>query len=189
MRRLNRSAESPYNLYHHIRSFTHSTNSMASPSNSFQSAPADKKAADKKQRATRNPVTLLASHAVDAVLEKKARDIVLMDMRQVSGVADIFILCTGDSDLQIRAIVEGVRERIRENCDERPWHVEGTEHYQWVLLDYVDLVVHVFTPEKRGYYDLERLWGDAPTEEIEETSSSEEIAMLAAYKDEMAAEE
>ena len=144
--------------------------------------------ANGKQRTTRNPVTVLASHAIDSVLEKKGRDVVLMDMRAVSGVADFFVLCTGGSELQIRAIVEGVRERIREACDERPWHVEGTEHYQWVLLDYVDLVVHVFSPEKRGYYDLERLWGDAPTEEISDVGSSEEIAMLAAYKDEQAAE-
>ncbi len=152
---------------------------MASPSNRLESD-----STDGKQRATRNPVTLLASHAIDAVVEKKARDVVLMDMRAVSGVADFFVLCTGDSELQIRAIVEGVRERIRNQCDERPWHVEGVEHYQWVLLDYVDLVVHVFSPEKREFYDLERLWGDAPAEAIPATATSEDIAMLSQYRQE-----
>ena len=93
-----------------------------------------------KKRTTDVPVTELAAHAVDAALDKKARDMVVMDMREVSGVADIFVVCTGDSDLQIRAIIEAVEARIREHCAERPWHVEGKEHYQWVLMDYVDLV-------------------------------------------------
>lgn len=131
-----------------------------------------------KQRATQHPAWKLAQHAVDAVLDKKARDVVLLDMRKVSGIADYFLVCTGGSELQVRAITEAIRERLREQCGEKPWHAEGTDHNQWVVVDYVDLVVHVFLPSKREYYDLERLWGDAPMEEIEEEGSSEQVEML-----------
>ena len=133
---------------------------------------------DKKRRSL-TPVRMLARHAVDAVLSKKALDIVVLDMRAVSGVADYFVICTGESDLQVKAIHEAVEDTIREQCEERPWHREGQEHRQWVLLDYVDLVVHVFNPEKRAYYDLERLWGDAPREEVtEDVSSADDVELL-----------
>lgn len=131
-----------------------------------------------EKRATHNPSSLLARHAIDAIFDKRGHDVAVMDMRDVSGVADFFIVATGDSDLQIRAIVDGVQESIREKCEERPWHTEGQEHYQWVLLDYVDLVVHVFNREKREYYDLERLWGDAPVEHVPDDASAEDVEML-----------
>lgn len=131
-----------------------------------------------KRRATQNPVRVLAAHAVDAVLEKKGHDVVVMDMRRVSGVADFFVVCTGDSELQIKAIADAVREEIREACAERPWHTEGSEHNQWVLLDYVDLVVHIFNQEKRAFYNLERLWGDAPTEQVPEDASASDVRLL-----------
>ena len=99
-------------------------------------------------------------------------------MHDVSGIADLFILATGDSDLQIKAILEAVRHELREEHGERPWHVEGAQHMQWVLLDYVDLVVHIFSQEKRVYYSLERLWGDAPKEEVPEDGSGEKVALL-----------
>ena len=124
----------------------------------------------------------LAGHAVDAILDKKGEDVVVMDMRSVSGVADLFVLCTGASDVQIRAIAEAVVERIREACDERPWHKEGLDHLQWVLIDYVDLVVHVFNPEKRAFYGLERLWGDAPLERVADTAASSDVELLRALR-------
>ncbi|GMQ82948.1 MAG: hypothetical protein BMS9Abin05_2418 [Rhodothermia bacterium] len=99
-------------------------------------------------------------------------------MHTVSGIADLFILVTGDSDLQIKAILEAVRHELREEHGERPWHVEGTQHMQWVLLDYVDLVVHIFNQEKRDYYSLERLWGDAPKEAVPEEGCGETVALL-----------
>ena len=105
-----------------------------------------------------------------------------MDMRGISGVADLFVLCTGESDVQIRAIAEAVVERIREACNERPWHKEGLDHLQWVLIDYVDLVVHIFNPDKRAFYSLERLWGDAPLEHVAETSSADEVKLLQAMR-------
>ena len=132
-----------------------------------------------KKRKTPTPVRVLTRHAVEAALSKKATDLVVLDMRAVSGVADFFVICNGDSDLQVKAIYEAVEDRIKEECEERPWHREGQEHRQWVLLDYVDLVVHVFSPEKRAFYDLERLWGDAPIEQVPaEVSSAADIELL-----------
>lgn len=131
-----------------------------------------------EKRATTVPVYHLAAAAVDAALDKKARDVAVMDMREVSSVADYFVLCTGRSELQIRAIVDGIEERIKKEHDERPWKTEGREHRQWVVLDYVDLVVHVFNDEKRSYYNLERLWGDAPIEHVSDEGSSDEVQLL-----------
>lgn len=125
------------------------------------------------------PARILAREAVDALLEKKARDIVVLDMRGVSGVADLFVLATGDSDLQIKAAVDSVRARLRERFEERPWHVEGYEHRQWILVDYVDLVVHVFTDERRSFYGLERLWGDAPREAVPDDGEGADVRILA----------
>lgn len=120
----------------------------------------------------------LARHAVEAALEKKAHNLAVMDVRKVSGVADYFVMCTGDVDLHLKAIVEAVRERIREQCQERPWHVEGYDHLQWVLLDYVDVVVHVFLEEKRNFYSLERLWGDAPIEYVPDDADEADVKLL-----------
>jgi ribosome-associated protein len=129
-----------------------------------------------KKRTSQTPARELARLAVEAALSKKARDISVMDMRDVSGVADFFVLCTGESELQTRAIVDAVEESIREDAAERPWHREGVQHMTWVLLDYVDVVVHVFNAERRSFYDLERLWGDAPVEHVADDGS--EVEML-----------
>ena len=131
-----------------------------------------------KKRTTHAPVQELARHAVGGILSKKGQDIVLMDMRSVSGVADVFVLCTGTSDLQIKAIVDAVRDGIKDAAGERPWHVEGQAGLQWVLLDYVDLVVHVFSPEKRAFYELERLWGDAPMETVPDDADDARLPLL-----------
>ena len=108
----------------------------------------------------------LVAHAVEAMLDKKARDITVMDMRDVAGFVDYFVIGTGDSKLQVKAVAEEIRARVRTQCDEKPWHMEGADAWQWVLLDYVDVVAHVFSPEKRAFYDLERLWGDAPRKDV-----------------------
>ncbi|MEM1096187.1 MAG: ribosome silencing factor [Bacteroidota bacterium] len=131
-----------------------------------------------KQRTTPTPVHTLARLAVDAALDKKAKDVTVLDMRKVSGVADIFVLCNGDTDIQVRAIAQSVRMKIKEACDELPWHSEGLDSLQWVLLDYVDLVVHVFQPEKRDFYSLERLWGDAEREDVPDDASGSEVVLL-----------
>lgn len=121
-----------------------------------------------KKRLSPAPVQVLAQEALTAIQEKKASDVVIMDMHKASGIADYFILCSGTSDIQVKAIAEAVEKRLKSECQEVPWHIEGTEHRQWVLLDYVDLVVHIFTPERREFYDLERLWSDAPIEKVDE---------------------
>jgi ribosome-associated protein len=124
------------------------------------------------------PGRTLARLAVDAALDKKARDVTVMDLRGISGEVDYFVIATGESDLQIRAIVEGIVDRLRTDAGERPLHREGSPgSSRWIVLDYFDLVVHVFDPELRAYYDLERLWGDAPTERVDE--DAEEIELLA----------
>ena len=129
-------------------------------------------------RPPRNASYELASHAVDAMLDKKAHDVVVLDLRGVSGVAEFFVLGTGSSDLQVRAIANAVEAQIEETCDERPWHTEGTDHLKWVLLDYVDLVVHIFSEEKREHYDLERLWGEAESEHVPEEGDASDVALL-----------
>ncbi len=131
---------------------------------------------DSKTQAT-SP-TLLTRFIVDAALSKKASDVAVMEMYDVSGVADYFVLCTGNSDMQIRAISDEVQFQVKEEFGERPWHREGVEHYSWVVLDYVDVVVHIMDAEKRGYYLLERLWGDARTEFVDNDGSSADIKLL-----------
>ena len=119
-----------------------------------------------RKRSSNADSSVLTRHVVEAIRSKKAKDIILIDMREVSEISDYFVICTGDSDMQIKAIVDGVQADVREATGERPWRTEGYEARQWVLVDYVDVVVHVFDKDRRSYYNLERLWADAPTEEI-----------------------
>lgn len=100
---------------------------------------------------------LLAAHAAE---EHKAEAVAVLDVRGQTLVADYFVICTGETAVQIRAITEAVEEAMRA-AGARLRHREGTEHARWVLLDYGDVVVHIFGPEERKYYRLERLWGEA----------------------------
>ena len=102
----------------------------------------------------------LLREAAEAAVSKKASDLVALDLRDLGGVADYFLICSGTSDVQVKAIAEAVEEKLRDE-GARPWHVEGLEGRRWVLLDYVEFVVHVFHHRTREYYLLERLWGDA----------------------------
>ena len=88
----------------------------------------------------------------------------LLDLRSLTPATDYFVIASGESDVQVKAIAERIEERLKVEKGIRPWHVEGLRHGRWVLLDYVDFVVHVFHHEARSYYDLERLWADAPVE-------------------------
>ena len=128
-----------------------------------------------RKRSSSTDSSVLTQHVVEAVQGKKAKDILLIDMREVSEIADFFVICTGESDLQIKAIVDGVREDVRAAIGERPWRTEGYIARQWVLIDYVDVVVHVFDRQRRDYYNLERLWGDAPMERVSDEIASAEI--------------
>ncbi|HZI64407.1 MAG TPA: ribosome silencing factor [Thermoanaerobaculia bacterium] len=99
--------------------------------------------------------------AVAAALDRKAGDLRVLHLGAVSDFTDYFLICTGTSERQVQAIADAVEERLRQQ-GVRPLSAEGYPHGQWVLLDYGDLLVHVFTEERRGFYGLERLWSDAP---------------------------
>jgi len=99
--------------------------------------------------------------AVQAGLERKARDVVVLDLRGISTATDYFVIAGGTSDVQVKAIAEHVVDELKKR-DVRPRHVEGMSGGRWVLIDYIDFVVHVFHPEARMFYQLENLWGDAP---------------------------
>lgn len=99
---------------------------------------------------------------VNGMLEKKALDIAVMDLRGVkNAITDYFIICSGNSDTQIDAIADSVDEEVEKNLQIPVWHKEGKQNKEWILLDYVDIVVHVFRKDRRTFYDLESLWGDA----------------------------
>ena len=93
--------------------------------------------------------------------ERRAEDIIILDLRSLSTVADFFVLASADADVQLRAVADRITEGLKEH-DERVWHREGYDNGQWIVLDYVDVVCHLFLKEKRDFYQLERLWGDAP---------------------------
>jgi len=103
---------------------------------------------------------ILAYKIANLALEKKAKQIVVMDLNGKTGIADFFVVMTGDSDTQIKAIADHIIKELK-GQKIRIYHKEGYNSLRWVLLDYVDVVVHVFKPETRAFYGLERLWGDA----------------------------
>ncbi len=101
----------------------------------------------------------------ELALSKKAKDVTIMDLRKVTSMADYFVVCSGDSEPQVRAIADAVLEGMSK-LGEKPWHSEGFQNLQWVLLDYVDVVVHVFHKDARAFYGLEKLWGDAKMQKV-----------------------
>ncbi|UCC24422.1 MAG: ribosome silencing factor [Gemmatimonadales bacterium] len=100
-------------------------------------------------------------------LERKAQDVVLLDLRGISSATDHFVIASGTSDIQVKAIADHILEDLRKE-GQKPAHVEGLETARWVLMDYIDFVVHVFHPQARDFYQLEALWGDAPRLEMTE---------------------
>ena len=103
--------------------------------------------------------------AIEASLAKKAGDVVVLDLRGLASFTDFFLLCTGRSNRQLKTISDAIEEALTKSRV-KPNHIEGYPHGDWLLMDYVDFVVHVFTPRSRSHYDLERLWGDAGRLEI-----------------------
>jgi len=97
----------------------------------------------------------------EALLEKKAQDIVLLDVRELTTLTDYFIVCHGSSDTQIRALANSVTEKTKNDLGESVWKKEGMDVRRWIILDYVNIVVHIFSEEKREYYGIERMWSDA----------------------------
>lgn len=112
---------------------------------------------------------ILSEWVVEGMLDKKAIDVVVMDLREVKhAIADYFIVCSGNSDTQIDAISDSIEEQIHKRSKQNPWKREGKQNKEWILLDYVNVVAHVFNKEKRIFYGLEELWGDAKITRIEE---------------------
>jgi ribosome-associated protein len=114
--------------------------------------------AEKRRTTTRlsRQITL----AIEAAEEKQARDLVVLDLSKASGFTDFFVICSGTNARQIRAIADAVMETLA-NDGGKPAHVEGYDRAEWILIDYFDFIVHIFAPETRAFYGLERLWGAA----------------------------
>jgi ribosome-associated protein len=107
--------------------------------------------------------TTIAAHAAD----RKAIDIVALDLRQVAGYTDFFVICSGNTDRQTKAIHDAIHQGLKKNQGLLPRRVEGVSEARWILMDYLDVVVHVFTPETRDFYRMESLWGDVPRRDFD----------------------
>lgn len=117
----------------------------------------------------RNGSEKLCDAIVKGMQEKKAADILVMDLRKVkNAVADFFVICSGGSDKQLDAIAESIDTEVYKAVKENPWHVEGKNNKEWMLLDYFDVVAHIFRKDRRDFFALEKLWGDAEMTEIED---------------------
>jgi ribosome-associated protein len=109
--------------------------------------------------------------AVRAALDKKAADVVVLDLRKAPAFTDYFVLCSGQNQRQVRAIADAVEEAMRA-AKIRPAHIEGYDRAEWILMDYFSFIVHVFVPQTREFYSLERLWGSAERIEVTEESTA-----------------
>ncbi len=123
-------------------------------------------ASRKKGVARLNRNSKIFKTIIRAIQEKKGEQIVSLDLRKIpEAVADFFIICEATNAPQIRAISDSVEDAVKKNCGENPYHHEGRQNLQWVLMDYVNVVVHIMLPEQRKFYKLEEMWSDAPLEE------------------------
>ena len=104
----------------------------------------------------------------EALLDRKAEDITVLDVHELTTLADKFVICHAQSDVQIKALADNVSKATKEQLGEKPWKEEGRETRRWVILDYVNVVVHIFKEELREYYALERMWNDAAVQKIED---------------------
>lgn len=111
-----------------------------------------------------NLSTYLTEIAIYGIQEKKGNDIVRLDLRALdSAVSDFFIVCNADSSTQVKAIANSIEDEIYKKTKTNPWHKEGLENAEWVILDYFDIVIHIFKTDKRDFFGIEDLWGDAET--------------------------
>jgi ribosome-associated protein len=116
----------------------------------------------KKGVARLNKNSKIFKTIIKAIQEKKGENIVSLDLRKIhEAVADFFIICEANNQPQIRAITDFVEEEVKKKCSESPYHYEGKENMYWVILDYVNIVVHIMMPEQRKFYKLEEMWSDA----------------------------
>ncbi|WP_448520353.1 ribosome silencing factor [Rhodoflexus sp.] len=111
---------------------------------------------------------MLSRVVAEGMLEKKGIDIVIMDLRKATNaVTDFFVICSANSDTQVEAIMNSIEEQVHKHLGEWPWQKEGKSNLEWIILDYVSVVAHIFKKEKRQFYGLEDLWGDAETTHVE----------------------
>lgn len=111
--------------------------------------------------------TKLCDAIVEGMQENKAKDIVVLDLREISNsVCDFFVICSGESSTQVEGISSSVTRHTRKELKEKPWHIEGKTTSEWILLDYVNVVAHIFYKDARPFYDLEDLWADAKRTDI-----------------------
>jgi ribosome-associated protein len=111
---------------------------------------------------------VLLTNIIKGIEEVKGNDIDILDLRAIdTAVCDYFVICSGTSNTQVNAIVNSVQKLVSKELKDKPWHVEGTDNAEWVLMDYVSIVVHVFQKEIREYYNIEGLWGDAKITTLE----------------------
>jgi len=118
---------------------------------------------DKRKKSARLPAQV--DHAIAAAEDKQARDLVVLDLRTAAGFTDFFVICSGTNTRQTRAIADAVMEKLGA-AGVKPAHLEGYDRSEWILIDYFDFIVHVFAPETRVFYGLERLWGNADRIEV-----------------------
>lgn len=119
-------------------------------------------------KSQKTAIDLLTEAVIRGLQDRKAKDIKLMDLRGISGaVSDFFIVCHGESSTQVEGLARNVEHEVEKETGEIPAHIEGTKNAQWVLIDYISVVVHIFQPEQRSYYGIERLWADAEIRDIE----------------------
>lgn len=122
----------------------------------------------KKKKENLDNATALADLVIKGILEKKGKNIVCLDLKNVrSAVCDYFVICEGDSTTQVDAIAKSVEFEVKKALGESPYHAEGYENAEWILIDYVNVVVHVFQKQIREFYNLEALWADAEIKDFD----------------------
>ncbi|MBN2867224.1 MAG: ribosome silencing factor [Flavobacteriaceae bacterium] len=113
-------------------------------------------------------VDLLITSIIGGIEDVKGKEINILDLREIENtVCDYFVICEGTSNTQVNAIVNSIQKKVSKTLQDKPWHVEGEDNAEWVLMDYVNVVVHVFQKHIREYYDIESLWGDAKVTAIQ----------------------
>ena len=146
---------------------------MKTENKTTEKSPAPKKVRRRSPGSKR--LTGDVAKAVKAALDKKALDVVVLDLRNTPAFTDFFVLCSGLNPRQVKAIADAVEETLRA-AKVRPAHIEGYDRAEWVLMDFFTFIVHVFTPQTRAFYSLERLWGDAERIEVSDAPATGEAA-------------
>lgn len=109
----------------------------------------------------------LVEHIIEGARKRKAKDITLLDVSDLTTLTDFFVICSGNSETQIKAIADSIEDEVREQTGEKAWKKEGLQARSWIILDFINIVVHVMSQEKRDFYEIERMWNDAKVTYIE----------------------